>query len=131
MKTINLAGRLTRDPEVKDFGSSVVCNFTVAVDGREKVDGEWIDKALFFNCACWGKRGENIAKYLHKGSFIACSGELGQRTYERKDGSGSGTSLEVNVSHFTFGPKTEQSGGGDFSRPDTAPSGSFGQDQPF
>ena len=46
-----LGGRLTRDPETRSIGDSVVCNFTLAVDRRTKKGGGWTTEPVFVQCA--------------------------------------------------------------------------------
>ena len=80
MKTITIAGRVTRDAETRDAGSDRVTSFSVAVDdrqGREK-------STIFFDCSLWGKRGESLCQYLTKGAPVSVSGELGKREHDGK-----------------------------------------------
>lgn len=68
-KTV-VVGRLTRDPETKNFGESSVTRFSVAVDegyGEKK-------KTHFYNCSAWNKLGENVQKYTKKGSTVLVEG---------------------------------------------------------
>lgn len=69
-----LHGRLTRDPEQKDIKkkdgtTTKMTAFTVAVDAR------WGENTYFHDCTAWGKTGELIANYFHKGSEIIVYGE--------------------------------------------------------
>lgn len=85
MNNITIHGRLTRDPESGEFTTNKGdkrsnCKFTVAVDRRY---GEETD---FFNCVCFGKLSEVIAKFFSKGSEIVISGEMQCNPYEGKDG---------------------------------------------
>ena len=80
MKSITIAGRLTKDATTREAGSDKVTGFSVAVDDRS--GGE--KKALFFDCSLWGKRGESLAQYLTKGSSVTVSGDFGTREYEGK-----------------------------------------------
>jgi single-strand DNA-binding protein len=61
-----ITGRLTRDPELKDFSTGCVCKFGVAEDQG------WGDnkKTAFHNCVAWGKTAEHVAKYFTKGKPI-------------------------------------------------------------
>lgn len=75
MNSINIYGRLVRDPELKAYTNSkgesnTMCNFTVAVNRR------FGDDADFFNCTIFGKRAEVIDKFFRKASRIAVSGEM-------------------------------------------------------
>lgn len=80
MKSLTIAGRLTKDATTREAGSDKVTGFSVAVDDRSgKEKG-----TLFFDCSMWGKRGETLAQYLTKGSSVTVSGDLGTREYEGK-----------------------------------------------
>lgn len=93
MKNLTLAGRLTRDAELRTVNSGdQVLGFSVAVDdrnGREKT-------TLFFDCSLWGKRGEALQQYLTKGSSVTVSGDLGRRENDGK------TYLTVRVNDVTL-----------------------------
>lgn len=121
MKTITIAGRLTRDAVVRDAGSDRVAGFAVAVDdrsGKEKT-------TLFFDCNLWGKRGDALAQYLTKGSSVTVSGDLGRREHEGK------TYLTIRVNDVTLqGGKPE--GASERGRDDDYSSGfsSGGADKP-
>jgi len=80
MKSITIAGRLTRDAVVRDAGSDKVTGFSVAVDDRSSKE----KATLFFDCSLWGKRGESLAQYLTKGSSVTVSGDFGKREHEGK-----------------------------------------------
>jgi single-stranded DNA-binding protein len=77
MNRITLAGRLTKDVELADMGSSVLAKTSIAVNERKKKGDEWVN------------------------------GRLDIRKYERKDGTGTGIGISVKVDDFTFGPKNE------------------------
>ena len=82
MNKVILLGRLAKDVEVKYTQAAeplAVANFSIAVDRSYKKDGEVT--ADFFNCVCFGKRGENIGQYFHKGNKIAIVGRLQNRTW--------------------------------------------------
>lgn len=75
MNKIMIQGRLTRDPEVRVVGQELrVWRITVAVDRRKGKDGT--KKTDFFNCDAWGKTGDTISKYFHKGDGIILSGRM-------------------------------------------------------
>ena len=85
MNSINIHGRLTRDPESKFYDGGSVCKISVAVersyrgkDGKTETD--------FFNCTCFGKRAETIDKYFKKGDGISIQGEMQNRRYEDDNG---------------------------------------------
>lgn len=80
-------GRLVRDPENLAYTTSGTArlNLSIAVNRSEKRNGQWTDKASFFDVTVWGKTAENIKPYLHKGKQIAVDGYLDQQRWE-KDG---------------------------------------------
>lgn len=82
-------GRLSRDIDQRDFayttGGTARLNLSIAVNRSEKSNGQWTDKASFFDVTVWGKTAENIKAYLHKGKQIAVDGYLDQQRWE-KDG---------------------------------------------
>ena len=84
MNVMNIVGRLTADPELKQTpnGNDVVA-FTVAVDRYVK-DGE--KKADFIPCVAWKTTALFIARYFRKGQFIGLTGRLETRPFTDKDG---------------------------------------------
>tara|TARA_R100001594_G_scaffold71251_2_gene105828 strand:+ start:3551 stop:3838 length:288 start_codon:yes stop_codon:yes gene_type:complete len=56
----------------------------------------------YFDCACFGKRGESLQKYATKGKQLWISGDLSTRSYQSRDGVDK-MSLNVKVDdwHFT------------------------------
>lgn len=81
MNSINIIGRLVRDPETRLTTSGAkVSEFSIAVD-----DPFNKDKTSFFRVKAWGKTAEFVESYLSKGRLVSVSGRLEQRTYE-KDG---------------------------------------------
>ncbi len=85
MNSVQLVGRLTRDPELKTTANGVsVCSFTLAVNRRFKnADGEY--DADFINCIAWRQNADNLCKYRVKGDTVGVVGSIQTRNYE-KDG---------------------------------------------
>jgi single-strand DNA-binding protein len=86
MNMINLVGRLTRDPELKEIGGGrSVCELRLAVDnpgrGGERGEPTYIDVSTF------GAQAEACARYLVKGRQVAVSGRLVFREWTGRDGS--------------------------------------------
>lgn len=99
MNTFTATGRLGRDAELRDANGTPVLNFPVATDtgfGDRKA-------TMWINAAIWGKRAQAMSEMLRKGQFVAVTGELSQREYE-KDGQPR-TSLELRVAEIDLGPK--------------------------
>lgn len=102
MNKVIMLGRLTKDVEVRYTQAAeplAVARFAIAVDRPFKREGA--PEADFFNCVCFGKRGENISKFFRKGSKIAISGRLENNNWTDKDGQ-KRYDIVVNVEDFDF-----------------------------
>ncbi len=128
MNTFTFTGRVVADHDgAKAVGQTQVLNFRVASDvgfGDRK-------STLWLGCAIWGARAEKLAPFIAKGQYVAISGELSQREYE-KDGQAR-TALEVRVGEVDLGPKVSDGGaapatGGSQS---AAPAGQVDDEIPF
>lgn len=87
LNRVVLTGNLTRDPELRSTPSGTsVCQFSIAVNGREKRGGEWQDRADFFDCVAWGSMGESLARYKQKGDPLAVDGRLRQERWQTQGG---------------------------------------------
>lgn len=84
MNSVQLLGRLTRDPDVRyTDGGSTIARFSLAVDRRFKQEGG--DTADFINCIAFGKTAEFIERYIFKGTKIALNGRIQTGSYTNKD----------------------------------------------
>ena len=85
MNSVQLIGRLTRDPEIRytDGGASIA-RFGLAVDRRFKQENG--ADADFINIVAFGKTADFIEKYFHKGMKIALNGRIQTGSYTDKDG---------------------------------------------
>lgn len=87
MNSVQLVGRLTRDPEVRYTNGDnqiAVARFTVACNRRYKKEGE--QEADFISCVAFGKVSEFIERYFQKGSSIGLNGRIQTGSYTNKDG---------------------------------------------
>jgi len=81
-----LTGNLTADPVLRSLPSGAgVCNFSIAVNSREKRGDEWANRVDFFDCVVFGAQADNLARYKGKGEPVAVDGRLRQERWE-KDG---------------------------------------------
>lgn len=84
MNSVQLIGRLTKDPEVRyttGQNQTAVARFTVAVsDGY----GE-NERTSFINVVVFGRSAENCERYLAKGRQVGITGRIQTGSYE-KDG---------------------------------------------
>ncbi len=83
LNKVMVAGRLTRDPELKQLpnGNSVT-NIGFVTNRVFTTNDEKKEEATFLDIKAWGKSGENIVKYLQKGSPIFIEGRLTGESWE-------------------------------------------------
>ena len=84
MNKVALIGRLTRDPDVRysQGGEPIaIARFTLAVNRRTKNRD-----ADFISCVAFGKNGEFVEKYFHKGIKVAVIGRIQTGSYDNKAG---------------------------------------------
>ena len=102
MNKLTIIGNLTRDPELRTTPNGVsVCDFTVAVNRRNRRDDQGQPEADFFRVSAWRERGELCAKYLAKGRKVCVIGPVSVRTYTGSDGA-TRASLEVTADEVEF-----------------------------
>ena len=90
---VSITGRLTRDPESKNWQGTTVVSFTVAVNTTKKEGEKYI--ADFYNVSVWGKSGEFILPKLAKGSLVQVYGDLILQPYTDKKTNTEKQSLSV------------------------------------
>ncbi len=100
---VNLAGHLSRDPELSYLPSqTAVCNCAIAINQKYTDSGNIKqEKTCFIDVVIFGKRGETFVKYLKKGSPILLTGSL---TFHRWTGKGDviHSKHSVTVREFVF-----------------------------
>ena len=92
MNSVNLIGRLVRDPELKYTQSQMaVCTFTLAVDKglsrdkRQEMESAGKPTADFPRIMVFGKMAENTSTYLSKGSQCAVIGRIQTGSYQDRE----------------------------------------------
>jgi len=111
VNSVVLTGNLTKDPELRTTGSGTsVTTLRLAVNERVKRDGDWQERAMYFDVVVWGNQAENAAKYLEKGSPVAVQGRLSWREWADKDDKRQ--SVEVTAAMVQFLNRGDGSGGG-------------------
>jgi single-strand DNA-binding protein len=108
MNSVNLIGRLGRDPELRYTPSGkAVCEINVAVDDGwgENKKTAWIGVVL------WEKKAELAAQHLHKGDQVGITGRLSQDSWDDKETGKKQTKTKVTADsmHFVGGKKEGQS----------------------
>ena len=87
MNSVELIGRLTRDPEVRYTSGSqmAVASFTIAIDRPQRQDGG--EKQTDFpRITVFGRQAETCEKYLKKGRMVAIQGRIQTGSYTNKNG---------------------------------------------
>ncbi len=132
MNTVQLIGRLTRDPEVRYSQGSVplaVARYTLAVNRAVKKDNEhpeadFISRAVRsancwptaakrpYGCVAFGKSGEFAEKWLKKGMRIGIEGRIQTGIFTDKDGI-KRKSFDIIVSKHHFCDSKDVSGAGE------------------
>jgi len=112
MNSVNLVGRLVRDPELHystGENATASCRFTVAVQRKFKnADGNY--DADFISCVAFRQTAETISKFFTKGSLIGIQGNIRTGSYTNKDGNKVYTT-DVYVDNFEFvGSKADNGG---------------------
>jgi single-strand DNA-binding protein len=81
---VTLVGRLGTDAFITTFeNGSSVARFNLAVDDGKKSEA---NKTNFYRIFAWGNTAEFLTSHCKKGSKIAVSGRLVNRTYVAKTG---------------------------------------------
>lgn len=96
MISMTIAGNVGRDAQLRRTqGGDPVLGFSVAIDMGKDRNGSKRD-AVWVNCSIWGKRAENLATYITKGTKLVLTGRPGMNVYEGKG------SLTLAVNDLTF-----------------------------
>jgi single-strand DNA-binding protein len=83
MNNVNLIGRLTQDPELRELeGGRHLCKFSLAIDDAFAKE----DRADFVRITVFGTQALNCEKYLRKGFLAGVSGRIYSSTYVDAEG---------------------------------------------
>ena len=107
LNKVILAGRLTRDPELKQTTSGVsVTSFSIAINRRYKAGEQ--QEADYLDIVAWRQTAEFITRYFRKGSSIAITGSAQVRKWTDKDGGKRSTVEFVADEVYFVDGKTEE-----------------------
>ena len=85
MNTVQLTGRLTKDPDVRYTPQGTgVARFSIAINRGKDKDGKDLG-ADYPTIVCFAKTAEIVEKYVKKGMMVGITGKLTTSSYE-KDG---------------------------------------------
>lgn len=137
---ITVTGNAVDDAQLSFTPSGVaVANLRIASTPRHlnRQTNTWEDSdPLFLGVTCWKQHAENVAETVRRGMRLIVTGQLIQRTYEKKDGT-RGSSYEianaeiaVSLLHATAQvAKTTGGGQGGQQRPARQQGGGWGGQQ--
>ena len=122
MNSVQLIGRLTRDPEVRYTASQMaVATFTIAIDRPTRAGEE--RKADFPRITVFGRQAETCEKYLTKCRKVAIEGRIQTGSYQNKNGETVYTTDVVanRVEFIDWGGDRQDGGYQNYARPQSAP----------
>lgn len=86
INSVNLTGRLVKDPELSYTPSGVAkAKFTLAVN-RSFSNQSGEREADFIMCVAWRKQAENLSNFMKKGNLVGVTGRIQTGSYEGQDG---------------------------------------------
>lgn len=114
INTVTIAGRTTKDPEIKVTPSgTTVLSLSLAVnDTKKNAQDEWEETANFFDCVLFGKRAESLAQYIPKGSKLTINGRLHQDRWQAQDGTNR-SRVSIIVQDIELPPRSQPQGTGE------------------
>lgn len=112
LNRVNVMGRLTRDPELRQTQSgTAVCSFSIACERDYKgSDGE--HEVDFFDVVAWRSTAEFVSKYFAKGRMAIIDGRMQSRTYEDNEGN-KRKIVEIVADNVYFGDSKKAGNAGD------------------
>ena len=100
MNSLHIIGNICSDVELRTTtAGQEVCNFSVAVNRRKKVEGQ--PEADFFRVSVWGERGKTCNQYLSKGKKVSVVGSVSVRAYTNSKGEPAGQ-MEIKADDVEF-----------------------------
>ncbi len=124
LNNVQLAGHLTRDPQVKSLANErTVADFGLAINRRFKgADGEFKEESTFVEVEAWGRTAELIGQYLTKGSPCYLEGRLRLDSWQDKDGA-KRSKIKVLADNVQFLSRPRSAGGADHTEGEPAHAG--------
>lgn len=145
INTLVIAGRLTREPEIRyGYNNMMIAKVSLAFDRAKKDEyGNYQNVAHFIDVSCFGKVAEAVNENCHKGTPVLVEGGINTGSYTDQTGVTRKTVdilaekvmlLERDVpddqTQKQYPPKNQQSGSGQQSDPRQS-SGQTEEDVPF
>ena len=106
LNKIMIAGRCTRDPEVRYIQSGAAVTTLGIASSRAYKDpkdpsGEWKEETCFVNVVAWGPLAERCGDGLKKGSAVLVEGRLQSRSWETEEGQRR-SAIEIRADRIQF-----------------------------
>ena len=103
LNQVLIAGRLTRDPELRYTGSGMaVCRLSVAnTRYYRKKDGGKGEETVYIDATVWDKTAEWVGERLKKGRPLLIEGRLKTDQWEDKDSGQKRSKIEINAKRIT------------------------------
>lgn len=118
LNNVTIAGRLTRDPDLKYINSGrAVCTVSIANTQYYKdKQGERKENTTFVDATVWDKSAEFIGENLKKGRPVIIEGRLKSESWEDRDTGQKRSKIAIAASRITpldwpEGSKSEGGGG--------------------
>ena len=115
MNSVQLRGRLTADPEIKNYmmkdgSTGTVAAFTLAVPDRTaKKDENGNFQADFIRCSCFGRNAEIIQAFSMKGTeILITAGKLTSGSYNKEGITVFSTEVNISSYEFVSGTKSKE-----------------------
>lgn len=136
LNKVMLIGRLTRDPEIKEFSNGgKVANIGFAVNKRKKnmQTGQWEEVPVWLDLKAFSsEKGRKLAdfaqSYLKKGSQVFVEGHLVLEEWSDKKTGDKRNKLVINVDDFQFVGSKGEGGGAPGGAPAASGSKSVSDD---
>lgn len=98
INSVSIAGRLTRDPELRYTNANkAFCKCGIAAGKRYRdANGDWKQKTAFVDFTLWEGAAEYLAEHAAKGDAVYIEGSLVQNEWEDKEGN-KRSKVEINA----------------------------------
>jgi single-strand DNA-binding protein len=137
LNMVVIAGRLTRDPELKYTGSNrAYCKVSIANSRRYKTkDGEQREETVFIEGTLWDKFAEYVGDKFRKGRPVLIEGRLSQSEWEDRESGQKRSKIELRIARLTpldwdDDGRGGGSGGGGGASGGAGAGGGYGQQRP-
>ena len=103
LNLVVIAGRLTRDPELKYTGTNrAYCKVSIANSRRYKTkEGEQREETMFIEGTLWDKFAEYVGDKFRKGRPVLIEGRLRQSEWEDRETGQKRSRIDLHINRLT------------------------------